>query len=151
MNLRLAPLRRTLRTAVRQPGVTIPALRTLALGIGINAALGSVVAAALLRPAPYSQPEWLVDVQAWNQERGRRQSLTPADFLAWREATSAFEHLGAFQASGTVDLTGEGAGAGRDLVGLATAVLVLLTTAALASLLPALRAARVDPNTVLRQ
>ena len=105
----LAELRRAVRTAGRQPAVTVPALLILALGIGSNAALFSVVSAALWRPAPYPQPEELVDLQAARREApDSRHGLAPADFLAWKEGSTAFQHLGAYQTLDTVDLTGEG-------------------------------------------
>ncbi len=97
---------RALRTLRSQPGHTAAAVLTLALGIGANTAIFSVVDAVLLRPLPYPEPDRLVDVLATSLAPGaERTSITPADFLAWREQSEVFEELGAYIPFGTVDWT----------------------------------------------
>ncbi len=97
------------RLALRRPAHAAAAVLTLALGIGVNTAIWSVVDATLLRPLPYPHPERLVSVMAVRTSQGpERLSLTPADFLAWRSGSVALAELGAFVPFGTVDLTGEG-------------------------------------------
>lgn len=100
-------LRLALRTMVRQPGFSAVALLTLALGIGANVAIFSVVDAVLLEPLPYAEPERLV--MAWNSRPDQeRATVAPADFLDWREQTTRFEGLAAF-AGVQFNMAGEGA------------------------------------------
>jgi len=102
-------LRQAVRVLWRNPGYSMIALLTLTLGIGINSAVFSVVSAALLHPLPYPDQESLLDVLAVQLESPEtRRAISTADFLAWRRQSASFEQLGAYQAFGTVDLTGEG-------------------------------------------
>ncbi len=97
------------RMLLKKPGFTLIAVITLALGIGANTAIFSVVNAVLLRPLPYAEPERLV--WAWGNFRGgtNRASVNPLDFLDYRAGNQSFEHLGAFfTQGGFVTLTGSG-------------------------------------------
>jgi putative ABC transport system permease protein len=78
-------------------GFTAVAVVALALGVGANTAIFSVVNAVLLRPLKYPNAERVVAVQELNQE-GRRVQVTPANFLDWREQNTVFEHLAAIYA-----------------------------------------------------
>src|SRR5262245_47674297 len=90
-------LRYGLKMLRRNPGFTIVAVLTLALGIGATTAIFSVVNAVLLRPLPYRDPDRLA--LGFNA-RGQ-------DFLRWRDQSKAFESMSAFN-FGTTDFTGSG-------------------------------------------
>jgi putative ABC transport system permease protein len=100
-------LRYALRQLRRSPGFTAVAVTTLALGIGANTAVFSVVNAVMLRPLPYHRSERLVAVKA--TEPGRRDDVGvsyPA-FLDWRARNQVFESLSAFRTD-DFTLTGRG-------------------------------------------
>jgi predicted permease len=86
-----------LRYAVRQlrknPGFAAVAVITLALGIGANTAVFSVVDAVMLRPLPYFQPERLIEAQSsdWHQFEGF--DVSYPDFFDWRAQNHTLEHL----------------------------------------------------------
>src|SRR5262249_25906140 len=63
----------------------------LALGIGPNTAIFSIVYATLLAPTPYPNPDQLVIV--WSQARGSRDNTAPADYLEWKEQATSFQYL----------------------------------------------------------
>src|SRR5215208_6486595 len=98
----LQDLRYGLRTLLKRPGLTLVAVLTLGLSIGINTAVFSVVYAALVRPLPFAAPERLV-VAAAENKRG----VAPADFVDWRAQSRAFDGLAAYTGGG---LTLEGGG-----------------------------------------
>lgn len=75
-------------------GFTVVAVLTLALGIGANASIFSVVNAVLLRPLPYPNADRIVAIQELN-EKGSRVQVTAANFLDWRAQSNSFEHLAA--------------------------------------------------------
>jgi putative ABC transport system permease protein len=90
-----------LRTMRRSPGFTAVAVLALALGIGANTAIYSVVNAVLLRSLPYADEDRLVVVL-----HGGQHPVAPANFLDWREQSRAFERMGAAQ-YWTANLLGE--------------------------------------------
>src|SRR5262245_8821095 len=94
---------RMLRT---QPGFTLIAVITLALGIGANTAIFSVVNAVLLRPLPCEDPDRLVVFWTAPQQ-GRTEACSLPDFADWREQSRSFERMAAFT-DGAFNLTGVG-------------------------------------------
>jgi putative ABC transport system permease protein len=101
-------LRFGLRMLLKHPGFTLIAALTLALGIGANTAIFSVVNAVLLRPLPFAEPERLM----WLWDTTPQNSAMPAslpDFLDWKEQSRSFEHLAAFQSGPMFLDTGDGA------------------------------------------
>src|SRR5262245_44463465 len=88
----LQDLRYALRMLLLNPGFTAVAVLTLALGIGANTAIFSVVNAVLLRPLPCEDPDRLV---AFSQQ-GRPEVFSLPDFADWREQSRSFERMAAF-------------------------------------------------------
>jgi putative ABC transport system permease protein len=85
-----------LRQLRRNPGFTAVAIITLALGIGANTAIFSVIDGVFLRPLPYPQPNRLVyPLWVWNGEA--EDSVGSADYLFWKEHTRVFESAGAYE------------------------------------------------------
>jgi putative ABC transport system permease protein len=93
--LRLETLLRDLRFGLRMlgksPSLSAIAILTLALGIGVNTAIFSVVYASLLAPLPYPHPDQLVMV--WSKVNGHNNSVSAGDFLDWRQQNSVFQAL----------------------------------------------------------
>jgi hypothetical protein len=94
------------RALRRTPGFTVAALLTLALGMGANTALFSVLNAVVLRPLPYGDPDRIVGV--WNSWVGEpRAALSPAEYFDFRDRVTEFEHFGVW-AGQFMTLTGDG-------------------------------------------
>jgi len=90
-------LRFALRALLRQPGFTLVAVATLALGIGINSAVFSVVDAVLLRPLPYGDPGRLVVVWDRAVQVGQdRNIVSPANYRDWARESHSFESMAAY-------------------------------------------------------
>jgi putative ABC transport system permease protein len=104
----LQDLRFGLRMLWKNPGFTIVAVLALALGIGANSAIFSVVNAVLLQPLPYKNPDALVMV--WDDQTHLgfpKDTPSPANFLDWREQNTVFEGMAAL-AERSFNLTGVG-------------------------------------------
>ena len=84
-------LRFAFRQLRKSPGFTIIAVLTLALGIGANSAIFSVVNHVLLRPLPYPHPERLVYLN--EVAGGTNTSIALPDYVDWRKDSTSFEHL----------------------------------------------------------
>ena len=99
------PLRYTIRGLRRSPGLCLPIVLVLAVGIGANTAIFSVLNAVLLRQLSYRDPDGLVWFYETNPQRGwDRAEVAPANFLDWREGASSFSDITAMQ-DWPVDLT----------------------------------------------
>lgn len=94
-------LRYGLRILLKTPGFTAVAVITLALGIGANTAIFSVVYTTLLAPMPYPNPDQLVMV--WSKVQDGRNVISAGDFLDWKRQNSVFQDLNAWT-GGTINL-----------------------------------------------
>src|SRR5215217_2079980 len=106
MDTLLQDIRYSIRVLLKSPGFTAVALLTLALGIGANTAIFSVVNAVLLRPLPYEESEKLVFIT----ERSpvlEGMSVAYPNYLDWREQNSVFDSLGVYRRQ-SFNLTGGG-------------------------------------------
>jgi putative ABC transport system permease protein len=99
-------LRYGLRLLRKKPGLTCTIIFTLALGIGANTAIFSVVNAVVLRPLPYAAPERLVMIWETMPDNDRRY-VAPGNFADWRTQAQTFEQLAGYAING-VNLTGHG-------------------------------------------
>ena len=97
-------LRYGARMLLKKPGFTLIAVLTLALGIGANTAIFSVVNALLLRPLPYAEPERLVHLAEKSRDGGRRDVAYP-NFADWRARAQSFEGMASVR-SQSFSLTG---------------------------------------------
>src|SRR5580692_4561632 len=80
-----------LRILRKNPGFAAVAVLTLALGIGANSAIFSVVYGGLLAPLPLPHPEQLVMV--WSRVNGHNSPVSPGDFLDWKQQNSVFQDI----------------------------------------------------------
>jgi putative ABC transport system permease protein len=99
-----------IRTLARTPGFTAVVVLTLALGIGANASVFSLLNAVLLRPLPYHEPDRLVAVWQDNQRLGDpRYDVTPAAFRDWEIQNEVFAGMAAFNSQeGAMTVSGVG-------------------------------------------
>jgi predicted permease len=99
-------IRYGLRMLAKRPGITLIAVLTLALGVGANTAIFSVVDAVLLRPLPYKQPDRLVFISE-DSHQVPGMSISMADFDDWRAANTVFESMAPYNSDNAI-LTGNG-------------------------------------------
>src|SRR5215469_16399590 len=86
-----------LRVLHKSPGFTAVAVLTLALGIGGNTAIFSIVNGVLLRPLPYAAPDRIMILYESSPQHGFAQfSASPPNFVDWREQSRTFERMAAF-------------------------------------------------------
>src|SRR5437016_1114561 len=94
-------LRYGIRSLLKQPAFTLVAVITLALGIGGNSAMFSVVNAVLLRPLQYPESDRIVVLEGINPPKGITQSnMSIPDFVDWQSQNQAFEQMAGFFAGG---------------------------------------------------
>jgi putative ABC transport system permease protein len=101
-------LRYAARLLTAQPGMSLIALLTIALGVGANTAIFSAVDAILLRPLPYEEPDRLVTIWEKREAEGVLDNVVAtADYIDWSRMNTVFETTAAFTPI-TADLTGVG-------------------------------------------
>ena len=105
MDSLLRDVRHAARNLARTPGFALVTILTLALGIGANTAIFSVVNAVILRPLGYPQPDRLIYISSQFPQMGFDQFwVSPPEFLEFQERTRAFSVVGAFT-TGQANLT----------------------------------------------
>jgi putative ABC transport system permease protein len=105
----LQDLRHGARLLVRTPGFAAIAIAALAIGIGANTAIFSVVNTLLIQPLPYHDADRLAIVWEHNIPRDKKNNVVaPANFLHWREMNQGFADLAAVSSTFDVTLTGAG-------------------------------------------
>ena len=101
--------RHAARLLLHSPGFTVVAVAALALGIGANTAIFSVVDTLLLRPLPYADADRLAVVWEHNLPRDRKNNVvSPGNFIHWRELNQSFKELSAVSMTFRTTLTGAG-------------------------------------------
>ena len=100
-----ADLRQAFRTLISAKGFSAIVVLVLALGIGANTAIFSIVNGVLLKPLPFADADRLVSVET--TVRGRPDSSSYPDFLDWRAQAASFDALAVYATTGTT-LTGMG-------------------------------------------
>src|ERR1041384_5133754 len=101
-------LRYGARILLKQPAITLVAVVTLALGIGANTAIFSLVNGILLRPLPFREPDRVVRLIPASPTLGlARWGVSQADFAAYRDQNRSFESVAIYNSTAT-NLTGSG-------------------------------------------
>jgi putative ABC transport system permease protein len=100
-------LRYSARMLRKQPGFTVIAVLTLALGIGANTAIFSIVNAVLLRPFPYQAPERLMILRE-SVSGGVNSTVSYPNFADWRAQNTVFASIAAVRQNESFNLTGTG-------------------------------------------
>ena len=115
MNALWQDIRFAVRMLLKHPGVTLVAVVTLALGIGANTAIFSVINVVLLKPLPYPEAERIITLASTDTRRGQeRGSVAAPEFAEWQKQHRVFEHVAAYHYA---SLTMAGAGEPERVVG----------------------------------
>src|ERR1035441_8254345 len=107
MSTLLQDLKFGLRMLAKNPGFTAVAVLTLALGIGANTAMFSVVYGVLLRPLPYPAPERIAQISRTYRGREEFSGFTATAFDFWQQHRDPFQYVAAFTGAG-FNLVGAG-------------------------------------------
>jgi putative ABC transport system permease protein len=110
MQTLLQDLRYGIRMLLKNPAFTLIAIATLALGIGANTAIFTVINGVLLRPLPYDEPDRLVMLWESNPRRNiEQQRVAPPNLVEWRDQSRSFENIAYWTGNGEFNLvTAEG-------------------------------------------
>ncbi len=108
----IADVRYALRVMSRRPSFAVAVVSVLALGIGANTAIFSLVNTVLLRPLPFEEPERLVRIFT-RTPGGRLFELSPGKFYDWQRDARSFEGMAMYQCCGFRELALTGTGAAR--------------------------------------
>ena len=105
-------VRYAVRLLTRSPGFTVVAVLVLALGIGANTSIFSVVSAVLLRPLPFAAPDrlvllWEVSTSGAGGFSGHS-TVAPANYVDWKERSRSFDDMALFNGLREYNLTGDG-------------------------------------------
>jgi putative ABC transport system permease protein len=91
-------LRYAIRTLLKKPGFCAIAVLTLALGIGANTAIFSVINAVVLKPLPFAQPERIAQIWEYDKRQAPAQgTISPHNFKDWRNQSKLFEQMAAYR------------------------------------------------------
>jgi putative ABC transport system permease protein len=104
----LGDIRYAARNLIKRPGFTAIAVITLALGIGANTAIFSVVNAVLLRPLPYVEADQLVVPWGTRTNAQISTNVSYPDFVDWQAQTKTLEHVAAYNSVSTLLRQGDG-------------------------------------------
>ena len=102
METLLQDIRYGLRSLLKRPGFAAIAVLTLALGIGANTAIFSVVNAVLLRPLPYVEADQLVMPWGTRTDPQERTNVSYPDFVDWQAQTKTLEYIAAYNSAGAL-------------------------------------------------
>ena len=105
MNSLINDIKYAIRQLRKNPGFTVTMIVVLAVGIGANTAIFSVVDAVMLRPLPFAQHERIMFVAYY--DNGILDTMSGPDYLDWRQQNQSFEHLSVFTWK-ALNLTGQG-------------------------------------------
>src|SRR5687768_165269 len=112
MSTVLADVRYASRAMFRRPSFAVAVVSVLALGIGANTTIFSIVNAVLLRPLPFEEPDRLVRIFT-RTPGGRLFELSPGKFYSWQRDAQSFEGMAMYQCCGFRELALTGTGAAR--------------------------------------
>ena len=108
MNTLLKDVRYSFRTLLKRPAFAVIVIATLALSIGANTAIFSVVNGVLLQPLPYPNSDRLLALRDSNNQTKQPDSqVAPGNFIEWQKQTKVFSALEAYRTV-SYNLTGEG-------------------------------------------
>jgi predicted permease len=114
MRTLFADLRYAFRVMFRTPSFALAAVSVLALGIGANTAIFSIVNAVLLRPLPFEEPDRLVRIFSWTAGPGGGPfEVSPGKFYDWQRDARSFEGMAMYQCCGFRELALTGIGPAR--------------------------------------